>query len=80
MTPYRQAYLDYLASPAWQEMRRLRLEFDGYRCRDCGSQHRLEIHHLTYVHLGYEDIAEIITVCRSCHERRHLQRKGITCR
>ena len=52
-------------------MRAARLEYDGHRCRTCrhdGSAWCLEVHHLTYDRIGHEDLADLITLCRQCHE------------
>ena len=69
------AYLNYLASHAWQVQRRRRLEFDGYRCQRCGASENLDVHHLTYARLGYEDIADLFTRCRDCHTHHHQTRR-----
>ena len=43
-------------------------------CEDCGCSGEgiaLDIHHLSYVHYGYEETSEVLLLCRDCHERRH---------
>lgn len=61
-------YLEYLQSPEWAEIRRKRHEIDGWRCRLCNTQDDLECHHRTYERLGREDVNDLTTLCRRCHE------------
>lgn len=37
----------------------------GYRCHRKG----LQVHHLTYVRVGKEDLEDLMLVCACCHER-----------
>ena len=65
-------YLDYIASPAWRNVRSLVLKRDNARCRDCGSKSlHNDVHHLTYIRLGTERLDDLITLCRECHNKRH---------
>ena len=62
-------YYDYLTSPVWQAKRSERLKIDQYKCQNCGSPFRLQVHHLRYpVVLGTENIyTDLITLCDNCH-------------
>lgn len=64
-------YYEYLSSPAWRATRAQRLAIDGHKCRTCGhdgSIWRLQVHHVSYVRLGVEDVQQdLITLCSSCH-------------
>ena len=63
-------YKSYINSKAWEEKARRIRRRDGYRCQICGADDLpLEVHHLTYDNLGYEDDDDLITVCHSCHEK-----------
>lgn len=45
---------------------------DGYKCQDCGSNLRLIAHHLCLRKKGGTDsIENLITLCDSCHKKRH---------
>lgn len=44
----------------------------------CNSTSWLNIHHRTYDRVGCEDMGDLITLCRSCHERHHLDRGGLS--
>lgn len=60
---------------AWFRLRRLVLDRDGWRCRQCGKAGRLETHHIVPVeHGGAElDPDNCLTLCRSCHIALHRQ-------
>lgn len=50
------------------------LERDGYKCRECGKEKGLIVHHLD--HSGSSEnpnneMDNLITLCRSCHMRHH---------
>lgn len=68
------AYADYLQTPHWQHLRRRMLAVAGYRCQRCGgSGLRLDVHHLTYDHLGLEPEADLQVLCFVCHGAEHRQ-------
>ena len=54
--------------------RKLILERDGHRCRDCGFPGRLEIHHVIPLHRGGSDEEDnLLTLCRACHLAKHAR-------
>lgn len=61
-------YAKYINSETWRKKRQARLKMDGNKCRTCHSKERLEIHHVTYERFGDEDLDDLITLCRQCHE------------
>lgn len=77
----RAAYVAYLRSPQWQVVRLQVLRRDGWRCTRCGDTQSLEVHHLHYENFKHERLADLVTVCHSCHkqadrERRAMVRRG----
>jgi len=64
-------YHSYLLTPKWKELRSRRLIKDAYTCRMCGATARLEVHHISYIRLGNEDISDLVTLCRDCHQKVH---------
>jgi 5-methylcytosine-specific restriction endonuclease McrA len=66
-------YLAYMGSNAWACRRRTVVANSGGICADCGSQVRLDVHHLTYARLGREHDSDLVAVCRRCHNARHGQ-------
>ena|SRR5271167_3798758 len=69
-------YLDYLRTPEWEARRQQVLERDGHRCRVCNGTEQLNVHHRTYERRGDEDLNDLTTLCRSCHEYFHHREKG----
>lgn len=62
---------DYIQSAAWQLKRQQILKRDNHKCVVCFSKDRLEIHHISYRHLGNEPLKDLVTVCRTCHQNTH---------
>jgi len=71
-------YTAYLQSSKWRAIAKRRFEIDNYTCQMCGSRgtpnNPLEVHHLSYKHIGneqdriYEDLE---TLCHTCHKLLH---------
>ena len=65
-------YYEYLQSKEWQIVRRKRLQIDGYKCQMCGTGKNLQVHHISYEHLGQEkEIDDLVTLCKECHQKVH---------
>lgn len=64
---------------AWQRVRRIVLERDGWTCRECGEKAprgELDVHHLIPRSAGGEDVASnCVTLCDGCHAGRHLNQQ-----
>ncbi len=76
-------YMNYLNSDAWKEKVSQRAAIDNYKCCMCGSSgtmwNPLETHHITYRHVGNEDVyKDILTVCRVCHRYLHITMNRVT--
>ena len=69
-------YHAYINSSQWSNLRSIRIEFDNFKCRTCGNSEDLEVHHVYKgppnfpypANLGEETLADIITLCKFCHE------------
>lgn len=76
-------YVDYLASPHWQDVRtrwKAANMFKGWVCHSfgCDSKEGLSLHHWTYERLGREELSDLILVCTACHKRIHgMERRGV---
>lgn len=73
-------YNNYLRSIYWLAVKRKVLLRDRFTCQDCGKKRLLQVHHLTYEHLGKEmaHLEDLVTLCKPCHEARHgIKRKTI---
>ena len=76
----KRAYRAHIKSPEWQRTRRLVLDRDEHRCRTCGSETDLSVHHVHYRTFGHEDGSELVTLCTDHHQVEHalglLEREG----
>lgn len=61
----------YLFSPSWKVIRYKVMERDGFRCKSCGDDSNLHVHHIHYKRLGAEKLEDLITVCAICHKELH---------
>lgn len=64
-------YGEYLKTREWAEKREQALERDRRRCRLCNTYDNLQVHHRTYQRRGNEDLDDLTTLCKSCHEHFH---------
>ena len=64
-------YNEYLKTDGWQTRRLKALDRAGNRCQVCNSTDRPEVHHRTYERLGHERAADLIVLCRHCHQLFH---------
>ena len=64
-------YSDYLKTEYWQNRRARALLRGEHKCRVCAATTGLEVHHNTYERLGHERDADLIVLCRNCHQLFH---------
>jgi hypothetical protein len=63
---------DYYASPLWAGRKRQWVADGGVMtCFVCGTDERIDLHHLTYRTLGSEAHEELVPLCRDHHEQAH---------
>ena len=65
----------------WKETRMLTLKRDNYKCRRCGKEENLHVHHIiSRRNHGNDMIENLITLCPSCHKNREnlFLRVGMT--
>jgi hypothetical protein len=65
------SYPEYLKTREWADKREQALDRDGHRCRVCNSSEHLHVHHRTYERRGNEDLNDLTTLCKTCHESFH---------
>ena len=64
-------YASYLQSPEWIKRRQKALRFAGFRCQVCNASEGLNVHHRTYKRIGHENMGDLVTLCKKCHEIFH---------
>lgn len=64
-------YALYLRTGHWERVRTFALERARHQCALCPSAERLEVHHRTYVRLGFEAPSDLIVLCDQCHRHHH---------
>lgn len=79
----RETYRRYMASEAWRIRRRRYFDKRKARCRACGKFGmpgvRIELHHLSYEHLGKEPNTDLAPLCVSCHTDVHDYQRKTSC-
>lgn len=69
---YRQWKQQYLKSLEWKALKSKVLNRDNYTCQSCNTNGiSLEVHHITYQNFGNEDLADLVSLCRNCHQAIH---------
>lgn len=63
-----QEYEKYIHSSAWRKKAEARLEHDNHRCCVCGKE-ATDVHHLTYDNFRHEHMDDLVSLCRSCHQK-----------
>lgn len=66
-----EAKQEYLKSPDWQGIATVALFIDNHKCRVCGSNQNLQVHHVTYERLGHENPSDLVTLCATHHQAIH---------
>ena len=64
-------YNKYIESEEWHEISQDRKFLDGLKCRFCGSAMNLTVHHVTYENVPNEDMDDLLTLCKTCHNELH---------
>ena len=67
-------YTRLLADKQWKDKRVGILKRDNNKCRECGREQRLQVHHLYYdtAKMPWDYPAEaLITLCFQCHDAKH---------
>ncbi len=65
-------YKQYMRSDGWELKRKERLKIDKYTCQHCKAKNtELHVHHLTYKRFTNEEMSDLITLCKKCHDAVH---------
>lgn len=71
-------YQDYLDGEHWSKIKsKYKNSKLPKKCRVCGSEKDLVLHHRTYKHLYHENMTiHLHLVCRNCHQLIHFDENG----
>ena len=64
-------YSEYLKTDGWKARRAAALKRAENHCAVCHAAAGLEVHHNTYERLGHERAADLVVLCRTCHQLFH---------
>lgn len=70
MTP-KERYLSYLQTEHWEWLRREVFDRFGHHCLVCGSNDKVDAHHLLYRDLTDCIPDDLMPLCRRCHDLCH---------
>lgn len=55
----------------WLKVKKAAAERDGYQCIICHAR-ATDVHHIIYrSQLGKDELANVVCLCRNCHEQAH---------
>lgn len=63
-------YKKYIRSNEWLSVR-IDILINRNKCERCGSKHKLQVHHLSYIRLGNEEPSDLEVLCCKCHMNEH---------
>ena len=64
-------YNKYIKSAKWKNKKKEVFKERGKECEQCGDQHYIHVHHLTYERLGDENLEDLQILCYQCHMSKH---------
>lgn len=66
-------YTEFLHTAYWNGISNSIKANSNFKCELCGSKYKLNVHHKTYKHHGYElqHMEDLICVCEDCHKNLH---------
>ncbi len=70
-------YAVYIKSKEWFSRRQVHFSKNGEFCVICFISERIEVHHISYRHLGRELDEELVSLCRDHHAEYH-KKYGVT--
>lgn len=64
-------YERHLSSNKWQKTRIQVFRRAYWTCECCHKARATQVHHLSYEHVGCENLSELLAVCVACHDEIH---------
>lgn len=75
MTPEYEAYLCYLDTDHWKQLRRSKIKQVGRFCQNCRSKEILHVHHIHYRNYFDCTVDDLAVLCAVCHDTLHVALK-----
>ena len=68
-----ESYDDYLETDYWQKVRQKALIKSDFKCQQCGSTQKLQVHHKAYCkrYTELDNMHLLQVLCRQCHHDEH---------
>lgn len=60
-------YDEYICSREWSRRKEEYFRKKPRECKICGSGKNIQLHHVNYERLGYEDDSDLVPLCHDCH-------------
>lgn len=70
-------YDEYLKTEHWKITKRLTLEHYKNVCAVCGTDKKLNVHHITYENKGKEKLEDLQILCERHHKETHNIENGM---
>ena len=62
-------YSTYLKSDKWKRKKEKYFALYGKRCAICRSGMKVQIHHMSYQHMGNEPLSDLVALCAVHHKK-----------
>ena len=67
--------MQYYRSVTWQRIMEKKIKSTKGKCEICGSTDNITVHHLSYDRWGgKEELSDLLTCCKRCHMKQHLNK------
>lgn len=69
----KEQYQEYLKSEHWTDVKKAMRRLKSVpKCELCGTiDEMLDVHHISYENIGYENQSDLCVLCHSCHKKVH---------
>lgn len=64
--------MGYLDTKSYKKIKSIYYSDKKTSCWVCGKKTKLNIHHLNYDHIGYEDFTDVVVLCGKHHKMLHF--------
>lgn len=69
--PYYKKYRTYVRTLHWLRLRSEKVKSVGNICKKCGTNKKLQVHHIRYKNLVDVVLDDLEVLCEDCHNKHH---------